>query len=200
MAAHFLVDAVKVFLASSAAPRQAFAFQTSGNRSLYLGKNFFSVAAHVFHGSRNSACTHRIKRGKTQFFKLDSNGIHSQPISDGGIDIKSFSGDASALVWSKHIQRAHIVKTVGDFNQDYAQILRHGHRHFLKILCLCFGATTKSYLVEFAYTVNQISNRIAKLRLNCCLGNAGVFDYVVQHSGHQALMVHVHFAENAGYC
>ena len=22
----------------------------------------------------------------------------------------------------------------------------------------------------------------------------------MQHSGHQALMVHVHFAENAGYC
>ena len=91
------------------------------------------------------------------------------------------------------------MKAIRDLNQDHTQILRHGHRHLLKVLCLSFGAAAKFDLVEFAYTVYQISNGVAKLRLDCGLGDAGVFDYVVQHSGHQALMVHVHFAENAGY-
>ena len=92
------------------------------------------------------------------------------------------------------------MKAIRDLNQDHTQILRHGHRHLLKVLCLGFGAAAKSDFVEFANTVYEVSDGIAKLRLYCGLGNAGVFDYVVQHSGHQALMVHVHFAENAGYC
>ena len=40
-------------------------------------------------------------------------------------------------------------------------------------------------------------NGVSELGLNGSLGDCGIFDDVVQHGSHQALMVHMHFAKNS---
>ena len=52
------------------------------------------------------------------------------------------------------------------------------------------------HLGQFADPVDQFGHGFAELRLKRFLGNAGVFDHVMQHGRHQALMVHVHVGKN----
>lgn len=73
---------------------------------------------------------------------------------------------------------------------------RHGHGHFLEVLGLGLGLGLEVHLGQLADPVDQFGHGFAKLRLQRFLGDAGVFDHVVQHGRHQALMVHVHVGKN----
>ena len=51
---------------------------------------------------------------------------------------------------------------------------------------------------ELRYAINQIGNYVTKLRSKGRFRNAGVFDDIMQHRRHQALMVEVHFSQDIG--
>jgi hypothetical protein len=51
---------------------------------------------------------------------------------------------------------------------------------------------------KLADTVDDLSDYVAELVANGLFPNARIFNYVVQHGSHQALMIHVHIGENAG--
>ena len=51
---------------------------------------------------------------------------------------------------------------------------------------------------QFADPVHQFRHRRPELVADGVLVDAGVLDDVVQHGGHQALVIHVHVGEDAG--
>ena len=194
LAAHFFIDAIQVFFPTDSTARKPFALEACLQRSLNLGHNLLTIAADALDRGLDSTRAHRVERFEAQLLELDTHAIHAQPICYGGIDIQGFPRNTTALIGRQHIQRAHIVEAVSNLDQDNPQVLGHGHGHLLKVFCLRLGATAEGNLVEFADAVYQISHGIAKLRLDRGLGDARVFDYVMEHGGHQTLMVHVHFA------
>ena len=52
---------------------------------------------------------------------------------------------------------------------------------------------------ELADTINQLRDFLAELGTNVFFVDACVLNHIVQQGGHQALGVHVHASENAGY-
>ncbi len=60
-------------------------------------------------------------------------------MGDRGINFHGFAGDAPPLFRADRVERAHIVHTVGQFDQDNANVARHGQQHFTKAFCLLFG-------------------------------------------------------------
>jgi hypothetical protein len=109
-----------------------------------------------------------------------------------------FLGDAPALLAGQHFQGAHVVQAVGQLDQDHADVTRHGHGHLLEVLGLGLGLGLEVHLGQLADPVDQFRDGFAELRGERFLGDAGVLDHVVQHRGHQALMVHVHVGEDVG--
>ena len=144
----------------------------------------------------DSRGTHRVHRLEAEVFEFDANGVHAQPVGDRRIDFESFLGDAPAFFARQHLQRAHVVQAVGQFDQDHANVARHGHGHFLEVFRLGFGFGLEVHLGQFADPVDQFGHGFAELRLQRFLGDTGVFDHVMQHRSHQALMVHVHVGKN----
>src|SRR5690606_20768826 len=74
-----------------------------------------------------------------------------------------------------------------------------GHGHLLKILGLGLGLGLEVHLGQLADPVDQFGHGLAELSDQRFFGYAGVLDDVMQHRGHQALMVHVHVGEDVGY-
>jgi len=133
---------------------------------------------------------------EAEVFEFYADGVHAQPVGDGRIDFQGFLGDAPAFFAGQHFQRAHVVQAVGQLDQDHANVARHGHGHFLEVLGLGLGLGLEVHLGQFADPVDQFGHGFAELRLQRFFGNAGVFDHVMQHRSHQALMVHVHVGKN----
>ncbi|MCY1171815.1 hypothetical protein D9M73_119380 [compost metagenome] len=92
------------------------------------------------------------------------------------------------------------MQAVGQLDQDHANVAGHGHGHFLEVFGLGFGFGLEVHLGQFADPVDEFRHGFAELRLQRFLGNTGVFDHVMQHGRHQALMVHVHVGKNIRHC
>ena len=196
---HLLVDAVQMLLAANDPAGQAFALETGHQRRFDLRHQLFAMAADAFHCGFDQRCPHRIQHAKAQLLELHADVVHAKTIGDGGVDIDGFLGDAAALLGTQHFQRAHVVQTVGQFDEDDANVFRHRQRHLLEVLGLHFGLGAEIQFVEFADAIDQVGHRLAELAGDGLTREAGVFNGVVQHGGHQALMVHVHFLQDAGY-
>ncbi|RMN46324.1 hypothetical protein ALQ59_05621 [Pseudomonas syringae pv. apii] len=199
LAAHLLVDAVEVFLPPADVAFDAIHRKAMAQGLFDLVDQLLAIAPGALDRLVDSRGAHRVHGLETQVFKFDAHTVHAQPIGDGGIDFEGFLGDAAALFTGQDFQCAHVVQAVGELDQNHADVPRHGHGHFLEVFGLSFGFGLEVHLGQFADPVDQFRDGFAKLRAERFLGNTGVFDDVMQHRSHQALMVHVHVSKDIGH-
>ena len=187
-----------MFLPAADFALNAIGGQAVGQRGLDLGDDFLAVAPRALDRPVDQRRTHRVHGLETEVLELDAHSVHPQAVGDGGVDLEGFLGDASAFFAGQHFQGAHVVQAVGQLDQDHADVAGHGHGHLLEVLGLRLGLGLEVHLGQFADPIDQLGDGLAELLAQGFLGNAGVFDHVVQHGRHQALMVHVHVGEDAG--
>jgi len=199
LAAHLLVDAVDVLLPPADLALDLVDRQAMAQRLFDLVDDFLAVAPGALDCLVDARRTHRVHGLEAEVFEFDTNGVHAQPVGDGRVDFQGFLGDAPAFFAGQHFQCPHVVQPVSQLDQDHTDIPGHGHRHLLEVFRLGFGLGLEVHLGQFADPIDQFGHGFAKLRAERFLGDAGVFDHVMQHRGHQALMVHVHVGENIGH-
>ncbi|RMS61260.1 hypothetical protein ALP63_05250 [Pseudomonas syringae pv. aceris] len=196
LAAHLLVDAIQMFLPPTDVAFDAIDGQTMTQGLFDLVDQFLAIAPGALDRLVDSRGAHRVHRLEAQVLEFDTHTVHAQPIGDGRIDFEGFLGDAPTLFARQDFQRAHVVQAVGELDQNDANVARHGHGHFLEVFRLGFGLGLEIHLGQFADPIDQFRDGLAKLGAERFLGNPGVFDDVMQHRSHQALMVHVHVGKN----
>ncbi len=196
---HFLIDAVKVFLASDHHRVNVFSLEADFDGALDLFDQFFAVAPRGGQCRLESARPQRVHGVKTAIFKFNSQVIHAQSVRNGGINFQCFFGDPSSFFRFECFQGAHVVQAVGQLHDDDANVLSHGQSHLLEVLSLFFGGGFKFELREFADAVHQFGNGLAKLVRQGALADTRIFNHIVQHGGHQALMIHVHVGQVLGH-
>ncbi|KPW26109.1 Uncharacterized protein ALO83_04869 [Pseudomonas cannabina pv. alisalensis] len=199
LAAHLFVNTVKMFL-----PPADIAFDTVDCQAMAQGlfdlvDQLLAIAPGALDRLVDSRGAHRVHGLEAEVFEFDTHVVHAQPVGDGRVDFEGFLGDAATLLAGQNLQRAHVVQPVGELDQDHANIARHGHGHLLEVFRLSFGFGLEIHLGQFADPVDQFCDGFTKLRTERFLGNTGVFDDVMQHRSHQALMVHVHVGKNIGH-
>ena len=196
---HLVVDGVQVFFPAQYPARQAALFQLFLQFTPDIVDNFLVAAPQLGHRFRDVLGAHRIQRGKAQVFQLGRNRMHTQAVGNGGVDIEGFSGNALAFFVGHGAQGAHVVQAVCQFYQDHPNVLGHGQGHFLEVLGLGFGPGAEFNLGQFRYAVNQFGHVFTELFAQGVFRDTGVFDNVVQHGCHQALMVQPQVGKDAGY-
>ena len=92
------------------------------------------------------------------------------------------------------------MQSVGELNQNNADVFGHRHRHLLEVFSLLFFFAFEVNVREFRHAIHKIRDHVPKLRSERRFGYAGIFNNVVQHRSHQALMVEVHLSKNIGDC
>ncbi len=91
------------------------------------------------------------------------------------------------------------MQAIRQLDEDDANIFRHRQGHFLEVLGLPELHRIKFDMGELADTIDQFGDLFAELGANVLFVDACVLNHIVQQGGHQALGVHVHASENAGY-
>jgi len=122
--------------------------------------------------------------------------VHPQAVRNGGVNVQRFGRYTLALLIRHVPQRAHVVQPISQLDQNHPNITGHGQCHFLEVFRLRLGTSAELNLGQLAHTVDQIRHRLTKLFCQGIFGNTGVFDHIVQHRRHQALMVKLHVCKN----
>src|SRR5690606_2727540 len=85
------------------------------------------------------------------------------------------------LVVPHRFERTHVVQAVGEFYQNYPNVVRKGEEHFFKILSLNTGGMIKN-VSNFGESVNNGFNFWPKQMLNISKADIRIFHSIVQQS------------------
>ncbi len=146
---HLAVDAEQAFLAAVDLCVDAGCRQRSADRFQDLADHFTPVAARRLDCFGQGAVAQRVQVRERQFLQLAVDIVQSQAMRDRDVDLHRLAGDAALLFRDHHAQRAHIVQTVGQLDQDHAHIARHGQQHLAEIFGLGFDLALEFDLVQF---------------------------------------------------
>ena len=92
------------------------------------------VAAAFFELLADGVVPLGVKMTETQVLELQGPGAHPQPIRNRCKDIEGLGGNPLAFFGLERPQRTHIVESIGEFDQDDADVLSHCQQHLAKIL------------------------------------------------------------------
>ena len=117
--------------------------------------------------------------------------VQTDAVGDLSINFKGFFGDAAALVRTHRAKGAHIVQSVGQFDDDDAHVFSHGEDQFAETFRLMLGMIFKFEFFQFGEAVYHFGNGIAEFRRHFDFGYARVFQYIVHNACAKALNIHV---------
>ena len=119
-------------------------------------------------------------------------------MSQWGVYFQGLTSDKALLVTCHMFQGAQVVKAVGEFDENDANVLRHGHQHFTETFRLPFFLAEKLKLAQFRDTGNKCSDFRAEQRGNLFLTRIGIFNGVVQKGACNGHRIHLQFGQNGG--
>ena len=98
----------------------------------------------------------------------------------------------------REAERAHVVKPVGQFDQDHADVVDHRQQHLADAFGLPLLAGVEVELAQFGDAVHAPRHLFAEDLADLLDGGAGILDHVVQQAVCQAHQVHLHVGQNVG--
>ena len=84
---------------------------------------------------------------ETEIFEFAFDGEESEAIGKRSVNVERFACDFILFGGRHRTQRSHIVKTVGNFNQDHANVFRHARERELHRILILQLQTIKSVLI-----------------------------------------------------
>ena len=131
----------------------------------------------------------RHQAAKGEVFELVAHALHAHAAGEGGVDVERVLGDASALVRRHELQRAHVVQTVGELDQEDAGVIGDGEQKLAEILGLLRVLGDEVQLTELGEAVDQSADLLAERLVDLLARDRRVFNRVVQHRRHDGGVV-----------
>jgi len=89
----------------------------------------------------------------------------------------------AAMRMRHRVERAHVVQTISELDQDDADVARHREQHLAEALGLRFFARRELDLVELRNAVDHFGDRTSELGFELAARDGGVLHHVVQQRG-----------------
>ena len=131
----------------------------------------------------NAVVAFRINVLKGQVFQLLLDGINTEAVRQGRIDIQRFPGNGLTACFRLETQGAHVMQTVRQLDQNDTDIPGHRQDHLTEGFSLGFLTIRKIQLVQFGDAVYKIRHFIAELLADGIKGDTfAVLDSIMQET------------------
>ena len=152
-------------------------------RGCPLGHQAFDLVVHL-----------GIEGPEREILKFPLHGVHAQAMCQGGVDLEGFARLLLLLLRRHERQGAHIVKAVGELDDEHANVARHRDHH----LAHGFGSGCLAVrdAIELGDAIDEIGHLIAEVLAQLLEGIAGVLDRVVQERSRQGRSRHAELGQD----
>ncbi len=96
----------------------------------------FGRAAPPFHLDAQRFVGGRFEVLERQLLELVLDLAHPEPVGDRRVDVARLLRDLDATLLRQVMQRAHVVETIGELDQDDADVVDHREQHLAEVLRL----------------------------------------------------------------
>jgi hypothetical protein len=198
LAQHLAVDAVEVLLARLDATRDALPHELRADLLGDLGEELLLVAAGALERALEHPVALRIERAEAEVLELELQAVEPEPLGDRRINVERFPGDRAPPRRRHAADGAHVVRAVGELDEDDAQVTHHREQHLAERFRLRFLAVLELDLVELGDAVDDLGHGVAELRRDLRLGDRRVLDDVVQDRRDDGVGVEAQLGEDFG--
>jgi hypothetical protein len=186
---HFLVNRIERFFPSGDAHGNVGLGKNRLDFLLHFLNQVAPAATSLGHGLFQNVVAPGLEVLERQVLQLTVGLVQTQAVRNRRVDFKSLGRDAVPFGTGYVGQRAHIVRTVGQFDQDDANIARHGQQHLAEGLGLVLFAGVELQLVELGQAIDQFRYRRPEAFNQFDFGNAAVFQRIMQERCHEGLRI-----------
>jgi hypothetical protein len=117
-------------------------------------------------------------------------------VGQRSVDFEGFASNASLFFGLEEFKRAHVVETVGKFDDDDAKVGDHGEKHLADVFCLMVFAVCELDFVELGNAFNDVRDLLTEAARDFCGGNVSVFYCIVQKACSDGGGIHFQFCED----
>ena len=96
------------------------------------------------------------------------------------------------------IERAHVVQSIGELDENDPHVLGHCQQHLAETLRLALLGRSVVELADFCQTVNEVGDLGAEVFFDVLDRRLGIFNGVVQQAGGDTDRVELEFGEDVG--
>ena len=118
-----------------------------------------------------------------QILKLPLDALHTEAVGDGRVNFHRFERLLPLLFRRLVLHGAHVVRAVGQFDENDADVLGHGHEHLAQVLHLLFFLAGVLHARQLGDALDQIRDRGGELLGDLGIRGGGVLDAVVHEGG-----------------
>ncbi|MNX96057.1 hypothetical protein D3C86_1283580 [compost metagenome] len=147
------------------------------------------VAARGLDGLLQRGVAERRAHLERQFLELAVNRVETQPVRDRRVDLHGFERDPAPLLGRHEIERTHVVRAIGQLDQDHPHIARHRQQHLAEAFRLRLLAALEFELVQLGQAIHQFRDLGTEFLGQLALGDALVLHHVMEQRGHDRLDV-----------
>ena len=188
-----------MLLAHLDASRRSSLFSSAAVQLLLdLLQEFLLVAARALQRALEHAIALRIERPEAEVFELELDVVEAEALGDRRVDVERLARDGAPARRRHRLDRAHVVRAVGELDEDDAQVPHHREQHLAEALGLRFLAALELDLVELGDGVDQLGDVRAEARGELVLGRRRVFDDVVQDRRDDRVRIEAQVREDRG--
>ena len=125
--------------------------------------------------------------------------VDAQAMCERCVDVERLLRDLDLSLGREVPEGAHVVGTVGELDQDDAQVARHGEQHLPEVLGLLLLARAEVDLADLGDAVHQRRDLGTEGLLDLLQGSERVLDGVVQEPRRNARHVEPEVGDDAGH-
>ena len=134
-----------------------------------------------------------------QVFEFAANFAHAQAMRDRRVDVQRLARNLLLPLGREKLQRAHVVQTVGQLDQDDTDVVHHGQHHLAHVFGLRFFRRGEIDFADLGDAFDDVSDLLAEFGINLVDGDRSVFDRVVQQAGGDGSGVQAHLGQQRRY-
>ena len=152
----------------------------------------------------------RLEIFERQIIQFHLDAADSEPLGDRRVNIKRLLRNPLLLLHRLMRERPHIVQPVRQLDQNDADVLRHGEKHFPQIERLIFQLLGGLFLLpaaliiilgefklgELCHAIDKKRHIRAKIRLDLFPGEQSILHHIVQKTSRNRLLVHFQIGQN----
>ena len=100
----------------------------------------------------------RIERTKSEIFEFELQRIQPEAFGERRVDVQRLARDGAPTFRRHAFDGAHVVQSIGELDEDDAQIAHHREQHLAEGFRLRFFTTLELNLIEFDYAIDDLGD------------------------------------------
>ena len=117
--------------------------QLGADRSREVLKNLVAFGGCSFQLLLDDFIFLRMLIFEAEVFQYRLDQVEAQPDGHSGGNLHGFTGNLVLLAGKHGAEGAHVVKSVGNLDEDDADVIAHGEQQFFEVLGLCRSLVAK---------------------------------------------------------